>query len=234
MKGRCKDRLILNRLFKCIVWALLQRPVWCAKVVGKKWQGYYLVQPDYRECASPFCGGYWLRQPGVVKLKCAGGERQENCYVATIDWDALGLSDGDETFELKAHLVNGQGLLRGEIILRAWDSFELGEFVVKQAFAAATNQEPRGKFYALRNSGIVCKTYPCYSVDEHVLNRKRVKRISDVDLSRVNATARQLDKASRAIANRGLVPAGRNLNVPDDGPAGKGIAFEATQFYLRV
>jgi hypothetical protein len=209
-------------------------------------RGYYFVRRDYRKCRYPLCGGFWVRQLDGSKFRCSKGKNPSSeCYVASIDWTALGLSEAEST-NLEQQLVKGQqALVRGKLSrtkyslpdrkkkIHKFDK-KLDKLVAKEAFVAASDQEPKGDFYAVQSNGINCITTPCFSMDEYALNDKQVTSISNVNLRRVDATDQQLEEAFTAIAARGLVVAGRNKNIADDGPAGEGITLKASQFYLRV
>src|SRR5678815_3615 len=48
---------------------------------------YYSIRADMRKCASPMCGGYFVRRVNQPLTRCANGKSQKECYVASIDWN---------------------------------------------------------------------------------------------------------------------------------------------------
>ena len=207
-------------------------------------RGIYSVRPDLRKCISPLCGGYWVSLVNRKKTPCLDGTKAEACYVASIDWSALGLSD-NRLAKFQRALVAGEALVRGKIRARDWGNFGmLGELVVTEGFIGVSGVKPlgdglapkplKGRFVSLQSNGIACITYPCFNIDESILNTKRKIAISDVDVTRVDATDREIAKAKRAIATRGLIAFGLNRKIPHAGPAGIGVHFVAKEFYFPI
>lgn len=57
---------------------------------------FFRLEKDQRECASPYCGGYFLRAANVGSTICHDGRVREACYVATLDMpNGLTPRDGD-------------------------------------------------------------------------------------------------------------------------------------------
>src|ERR1044072_6152285 len=50
---------------------------------------FYLLRPDLRRCASPMCGGYFVRRVNSVLTRCANGRQLSERYVARIDWRGM-------------------------------------------------------------------------------------------------------------------------------------------------
>lgn len=205
---------------------------------------YYQIRLDHRKCMSPLCGGYWVKRVNRASTRCVDGRKQSECYVAAIDWEALGLSD-EQIAELSGWPEGV--LLRGEIIQVELIGRTFGQFQPTEVWQAPTHapmkrpgnptalrQRDRGEFVRLHDSGIVCITWPCASFQEESLNWPRVQLIHEVNLAGVGATEDQLSAAYEALSTSsdGLLAVGTHHRIR--GPAGNGKAFEATQFYLRV
>ncbi|MBD2249122.1 DUF6748 domain-containing protein, partial [Nostoc sp. FACHB-888] len=47
--------------------------------------GYYTVRRDFRRCASPICGGYFIKQVNLKATPCLDGVFRSECYVSAID-----------------------------------------------------------------------------------------------------------------------------------------------------
>lgn len=192
---------------------------------------YYRVRPDPRDCIFPLCGGVFVSRVNRKLTRCADRHYNSECYVPEIDWSQLGLSE-ERTAEINGTCSSGRCLLRGRI--EAKDYFNLGNlgvFVATEAWRAATDSAPSGTFVRLYDNGIRCITFPCFSIHEAVLNRRRHTNLSDVDFSQVGATPEQIEAAWQAIATTSLLAAGTNVIIPDAGPAGRGKVFVGSQFY---
>ena len=48
---------------------------------------FFTVRRDLRRCASPMCGGFYVRPVNHLLVPCANGRLMAECYVAEIDWN---------------------------------------------------------------------------------------------------------------------------------------------------
>ena len=185
---------------------------------------YYLLRPDLRHCGSPLCGGYWIEAVNQKLSHCADGERRETCYVADVDWQAIGL-DGTE----------GSTLVQGRQHMKEFPGFgSVSVLLPEAAYRPATSVEARGRWYGLGHNGVVCVTHPCFDIDERVLNRSDEEVISAVDLNGVGANPDDMEAAHRSLFQGELIAVGQNVIDPDQGPAGAGITLVASLFFLRI
>lgn len=186
---------------------------------------YYAIEPDLRRCPSPVCGGFFIRAVNRRITHCADGTLAPSCYVADIDFGAIGLNGSE-----------GASLVLGTQEPGDFPGFpDLAVLVPEAAWRPASAQEPRGKWVGLKDNGLVCVTEPCFYIEQRKLNRKRFARtISEVDLSRVDATDEDLEAAWQALENDELIAVGGNRRVREAGPAGRGLEFVASQFYVRL
>lgn len=195
--------------------------------------GYYTVRRDFRRCASPLCGGYFIKQVNLKATPCLDGVFREECYVSAIDWSSLKLP----YYEL-AKIESGDGshlLLLGNIVPVTFPGFEeLGNLRVKQAFIAATSTPAKGTFVAIKDNGIRCITTPCFSTNKLVLNKPKISQVSSIDLSQTGATSEQIEAATNEIFGQGLIAVGRTEVIDNSDPTKRDTKFVATQFYLRV
>ncbi|BAY66472.1 hypothetical protein NIES22_66110 [Calothrix brevissima NIES-22] len=195
--------------------------------------GYYTVRRDFRKCASPICGGYFIKQVNLKATPCVDGVFREECYVSAIDWSSLKVGSSE-----LAKIQSDDGsrvILRGSIVPVEFPGFgEFGNLRVKEAFIAATAAPPKGTFVGLKNNGIVCITTPCFSTNQLVLNKPNISQVSSIDLSQTGATTKQIEAATREIFSLGLITVGRTEVVNNLDPTKRDIKFVGTQFYLRV
>ncbi|MBD2730169.1 hypothetical protein H6G96_28585 [Nostoc sp. FACHB-892] len=195
--------------------------------------GYYTVRRDFRRCASPICGGYFIKQVNLKATPCLDGVFRSECYVSAIDWSSLKVPPSQ-----LVKIQNDDGsrvILRGNIVPVTFPGFgEFGNLRVKEAFYAATNVPAKGTFVALKDNGIRCITTPCFSTDNLVLNKPKTAQVSSIDLSKIGATQKQLDAATNEIFDQGLIAVGKTEVVENVDPIKRDTKFVATQFYLRV
>lgn len=185
---------------------------------------YYSVRPDFRRCISPLCGGYWISRVNSELTRCADRKLQAECYVAEIDWAAMDI-DGSE----------GATLILGRHRRRNFPGFGLlGVLVPRDAWRPANDAPPEGTWYGLKDNGIRCITFPCYNIDQRVLNNRATQTISGVDLTQVGADPADEQAAFDALADGELIAVGENQVVLNEGPAGDGLTLIASQFFLRV
>ncbi|MDJ0697504.1 DUF6748 domain-containing protein [Mastigocoleus sp. MO_188.B34] len=195
--------------------------------------GYYTVRRDFRKCASPICGGFFIKQNNLKATPCLDGIFRDQCYVSSIDWSGLKLGL-DELLKLQ-NQDPSRLLLRGSIVPVEFPGIgEFGELKVKEAFITATDTPRKGTFVVLKNNGIVCVTTPCFSTDKFVLNKPNSSQVSSIDLSQTDGTAEQIEAARKEIFAKGLIVVGRIKNVDDLDPTKRDIKFVGKQFYLRV
>lgn len=183
--------------------------------------GYYTFRPDLRKCIAPLCGGIFVKAVNRKLTRCADGSLQAECYVATVS-------------NKKNIDSSSAALLHGRIKAKIYEGFgNLGVFELKTAFSAATPAVGEGRFVGLENNGIVCITTPCFSVDQYLLNKTKLRVISGIDFSETGASKELIANAYAIMGDGGvLLAAGVNKQVEE--LAGTGITFVADQFYLPI
>ena len=148
---------------------------------------YVVTRQDFRKCAYPMCGGVYVKAVNQTKTTCLDGTKQTDCYVAGIDLDALGLPD-DDAVNLRGRATGGLAVLSGSIQpLDSHPSF--GSLVATAAFSAHTDTAGSGTFYDVRDTGIVCITAPCLSLDATKVNSSTGKKLADLDFSALGLSA---------------------------------------------
>ena len=177
---------------------------------------FYSFRRDLRRCASPRCGGYFVKQVNQSRTRCADGRSQKECYVASIDWRGQSEPDSD------------RGLLRGTIRRNG----QFGEFRVAEVWQAASENQPAGTFYRVRDRGLRCIAAPCATHHEATLNSTASRNIAGVDLSGAGAPENVVGDATQAMTSPDGILASGNHSVVS-GPAGRMQMLKATQFYLR-
>lgn len=190
----------------------------------------FTARPDYRKCAAPLCGGYYVKLVNKKLTQCADGSTQEECYVSAINYGGALVDNGAASFANKTPL-----LLIGAIVQKSDVSVRgLGVFEAKEAYRSATQNTAVGNFYGVTNNGIMCITTPCFSYDEKLLNSKNpVVKLSEVNLEMSGASPDDIAWAQQLLANGDvLYVAGKNQKYR--GFAGTGVRLVAQQFYLPI
>lgn len=178
---------------------------------------FYSFRRDLRRCASPRCGGYFVKLVNQSRTRCADNRYQSECYVASIDWRGQPEPESD------------RGLLRGTIRRQG----QFGEFRVAEVWQAASANQPADKFFRVRDRGLRCIAAPCPTHHEATLNSTASRNIAGVDLSGAGAPDNVVADANQAMTSPdGILVSG--THVPVKGPAGRMQMLKATQFYLRA
>lgn len=182
---------------------------------------YYSIRADMRKCASPMCGGYFVRRVNQPLTRCANGKSQKECYVASIDWNG------------QAEIDPRQALLRGSLITRGDRRGKYGILKVLESWKAAGsgNNETR-TFFRVRDRGLRCIAAPCPTHHEAKLNHTASRNIAGVDLSAAQADEKATSQAFENMTGPdGVLLSGTHATV--SGPAGRSQMLKASQFYLR-
>ena len=182
---------------------------------------FYTFRRDLRRCASPRCGGYFIKAVNQSRTRCANNRYQSECYVANIDW-------GEQS-----EPENDRALLRGTLRPGGNRWQRLGVLRVSEVWEAASANQPSGMFFRVRDRGIRCIAAPCPTHQEDRLNSTASRNIAGVDLAGAGAPDNTLSEANAAMTARdGILISG--THAPVTGPAGRSQMLKATQFYLRA
>ena len=182
---------------------------------------FYTFRRDLRRCASPRCGGYFIKAVNQSRTRCADNRYQSECYVANIEW-------GEQV-----EPENDSALLRGTQRPGGNRWGRLGVLRVSEVWEAASANQPSGTFFRVRDRGIRCIAAPCLTHHEVRLNSTASHNIAGVDLAGAGAPDNTLGEANAAMtAPEGILVSGSH--APVKGPAGRSQMLKATQFYLRA
>jgi len=192
---------------------------------------YRVTRPDLRKCMYPMCGGVFVAEVNHGQSKCADNQMAADCYVSDIELSSLNLDP-----QLEAEVANladgGQVLLRGELVAETTQQGTFGKLVVDAAWRGATLSAPTDPTYLVIDSGIVCITFPCFSLKQITLNSSVTGDVSGVDLAASGASQDDLTKAQSLLQNPGLIVSGTHITV--SGPAGQGEQLVASEIYFPV
>ncbi|MEE9425195.1 MAG: DUF6748 domain-containing protein [Methylococcales bacterium] len=198
---------------------------------------FFTARYDFRKCASPWCGGFFVKAVNQQSTRCADGISRKECYVASIDLKTFNQTNIDIRSQTPI-------LLQGKIQVKDFDTPDssatinpspktLGVFIAKAGYLSATKQNASGLFVGLEDNGIRCVTTPCFSTDQYILNHDEIRSISNINLEKAGATQKQLELAYSIIAKGGvLLASGINRRIEE--VTGTGTSFIANQFYLPI
>jgi hypothetical protein len=180
---------------------------------------FYTIRRDLRRCASPMCGGYFIKTVNQSRTRCANGRNANECYVATIEWNGLPEND--------------RAIVRGPLRSRGDRRGTYGVLQAREVWLPASDNQPSGTFFRVRDRGIRCIAAPCETHHETRLNTGVSRNIAGVDLSGAGPSDNAVSEATTAMtAPDGVLVAGVHERVT--GPAGRSQMLKASQFYLRA
>ncbi len=200
----------------------------------------YTLEPDYRRCVSPYCGGWWLTPVNRVYVAVPTEDdansdiAPEPIYVASIDYSRLGL-DKNEIRQFEYLIYTGQALIRGALVDYQWSKPNPGNERLKSLLASATwsaanTNQALGTYLDVKSSGIVCITTPCPYYEANQVNTYWRFQFHELNFDRARLTDEQLELARKLVADRSLMITG--VRFVSQGMTGEGIGIAATRVYF--
>jgi len=182
---------------------------------------FYTIRRDLRRCASPMCGGYFIKLVNQTRTRCHNSRFMNECYVASIEWNG------------QTEPQNDRALVRGSLSTLPDHRGRFGVVRAREVWLPAGNNQASGTYFRVRDRGVRCIAAPCETHHEAKLNTTASRNIAGVDLSGSGATDRAESEATTAMTSpEGVLIAGVLTRVT--GPAGRSQMLKATQFYLRA
>lgn len=194
----------------------------------------YSVKPDYRKCAFPVCGGWYITPVNQYSLALEDSDEAyqhslllpNSIYVATINYKALGLTP-DQIAKLEDSLRRGQGLLRG---LVKTSTTKYATLVAQAAWTSPNTNAPVGPYLNVSSSGIVCITTPCPYYKADLINSFFTTNFHELTFEKAGLDEKQESLAWQAVAEGGLVLTG--VKYVSQGQVGTGTGISATKVYF--
>jgi hypothetical protein len=206
----------------------------------------YIVKPDYRKCAFPLCGGWYLTPVNQYSLHLeTEDEAYQNAallpnsiYVSYINYKRLGLTK-KQIAELETAINSEQTLLRGAVV----NSPVSGNIVTRTktlvangAWVGANKNTPVGPYLKISSTGIVCITTPCPYFNAALINSNYSSEFHALSLEKALLDREQEAQAWQAISTDGLVITGttyESTGFDETGAVpGKGIGIAATKVFF--
>lgn len=229
--------MLIRKLFATLLLTLFSVGAWAQ---SPDYAGsYYTIEPDYRRCASPYCGGWWLTRVNLYSVSADSALDgdvapiiPDPVYVADIDYRALGLTEG-QILEFEKRVHEGKAFIRGVLRPYPYPVFDRNRLQVLAAtgtWVAANDNAPVGPYLNVRNTGIVCITTPCPYYEAEVLNTGFRTQVHELDLRRAELTDKQTELAWRELDGKGLIMTG--VRFPSQGQTGTGVGISATRVFF--
>ncbi|CAN5468710.1 hypothetical protein BH09MYX1_BH09MYX1_65880 [soil metagenome] len=196
--------------------------------------GYFIVtRLDTRKCASPVCGGVYVKRVNDKTTRCADGHYAAECYV-NADYSALKL-DSTEQDDFDVAFKSSTALVRATLTSTTVNGQKIGKLKVAEAWKGVSEVEPTGTFYRAADNGIRCIKAPCPSQSAYELNSTNETHIIKTELGGVSASSSDLAAAQTALGTKeGILIAG-GIAIPKCIPNSNcGPFATAEEFYLRV
>lgn len=200
----------------------------------------YSVKPDYRKCAYPICGGWFLTPVNQHSLQLESEDEAyqnssllpNSIYVASINYRALGLKPA-QIQELETAMRNEQALLRGNInngTLTSVSPTNTKILAANSAWTGANKTVALGPYFKIASSGIICITTPCPYYKANLINSLYSTNIHELTFAKAELTREQEALAWQAVASDGLVMAG--IRYESQGQVSTGVGISATKVFF--
>lgn len=200
----------------------------------------YVVKPDYRKCAFPMCGGWFLTPVNQFSHQLEDDNTAyehsllppKSIYVAYIDYRRLGLTEA-QIRELEARMHSEDVLLRGLLSrngITPQNSTRLATLHTNGAWVSANKREAYGPYLRISSTGIVCITTPCPYYKAELINTAYATVFDDLNLEKAELDREQTSRAWQAIASEGLVITG--VKYESEGMTGPGTGIAATKVFF--
>jgi hypothetical protein len=196
---------------------------------------YFVIHADQRKCASPACGGQFVKRVNFPTTTCVDGSSAADCYVAAVDYSKAKL-DGNDMSALAGRPI----IVKATIAKQSYGSRTYGNLVVSEVWVAAVSNTDGNGYakvgsvvYRVKDNGVRCFTYPCASDRETKINGTTSRNVAGLDLSASGATEDQISDAYTATTEPdGLLVDGSN--TPVSGPGGSSVQLSGTNFFTKV
>ncbi len=200
----------------------------------------YSVKPDYRKCAYPLCGGWFLAPINQHSLQIESEDEAyqnsssiaSSIYVAHINYKALGLKPA-QIQELEAVMRSEQALLRGTITSSASTTLSPTNsktLIANGAWTSANKTVALGPYLKIASSGIICVTTPCPYYKANLINSLYSTNFHELTFAKAELTREQEALAWQSVASEGLVMTG--VRYESQGQVGAGVGISATKVFF--
>ncbi|HSX51616.1 MAG TPA: DUF6748 domain-containing protein [Cellvibrio sp.] len=217
------------------------------KIIGPEPTGTtYIVKPDYRKCAFPMCGGWFLTPVNQYSLQLQTEDEAyqsaallpNSIHVAYINYKRLGLTE-KEIAELNNAIQSEQALLRGAVISSPVSGNVITRtktLVANGAWIGANKNTPVGPYLKISSTGIVCITTPCPYFNAALINSDYTTQFHALSFEKAALDREQEAQAWQAVSTDGLVITGTTYETTgfneSGAEPGKGVGIAATKVFF--
>ncbi|MFT3859392.1 MAG: hypothetical protein QM742_18440 [Aquabacterium sp.] len=204
--------------------------------VAETRDSYLIVtRQDFRKCAYPMCGGYFVKAVNKPRTRCADGTLQPECHAVQLNARALGWTD-EQRAAFDAEFAQGKAIVRGVLEPAPAGFYTADQLTITEAWSAQGDKKPMGFFYGVKSTGIVCITTPCPSLAAIKLNTLSKPVNPSLDLSPSGVDDRTLQAGLEALNTSGILASGVIVPMPVngtlDGKVRRELKLIANQFYV--
>jgi hypothetical protein len=198
--------------------------------------GYYAVTAvDMRRCASPMCGGVFVKRVNQALTRCGDGTYQAQCYVSDLSFSSLDLSEADVT-EVNDAFRAKHAIVRATMRrFTAPNDARLARLNVREAWLAAAEVNVDSNVYRIADTGIRCITAPCNVLGAYQINSNEMFNLTNANFGSLGSAAERTKAITARMTTQGVLAAGSiaspkcRANATNCGPF-----FTAQEFYLPV
>jgi hypothetical protein len=197
--------------------------------------GYFVfTRQDMRRCASPMCGGMFVKRVNQAKTRCADGSLQAECYVSALDFAAMDLDEATQV-SFSDRFGDSKGVVRAAMSSSMFNGQRIGKLKVREAWNAAGNASVTSTFYRIADNGRRCLTTPCPTLSAFTLNTREDMTLKSARFTGVGSAAERAQANAAISTEQGVLAAG-SIAVPRCLPTTTncGPWFTAEEFYLPV
>lgn len=184
---------------------------------------FIVTRHDTRRCASPTCGGVYVKRVNAPTTRCLDGLTRTDCYVGMIDLNAV---PGAEA--VKASLEAGRGVLEGSLVGTSGTP-NVATLKASAAWVGVAGATPVGTFYKVSDSGVRCITTPCPTFKVATINGSASRNVNALTLNRTVPVAAAAAQTAAKVDASGL---GGILVASTSAASSKTLV--ASEFYRKV
>lgn len=200
----------------------------------------YIIKPDYRKCAYPLCGGWFLTPVNQHSLRLENEDESyenslllpQSIYVSSVNYRRMGLTP-EQVKELEMNIYNSHVLVRGIVsrsTIKPPQSPATATLVAIGAWTSANKNPAVGPYLKISSSGIMCITTPCPYYNAELLNSSFMTQFHELNLEKAELDREQTARAWQDIATQGLIMTG--IKYQSQGMTGPGTGIAATQVFF--
>ena len=198
---------------------------------------FYTIQPDYRLCPAPTCGGWWLTKVNQYSVTPSDELLSGSItpivpnpiHVTKIDYTALRLNPS-QILVFENNIRAGRAFIRGVVAPYTVQNYRLNLLKATGTWRAVNDTVASGPYMNVRSTGIVCITTPCPYYEAQLLNIGYRTFVHELDFKRSELTDKQLQVAWSEVAGKGLIMTG--LRYSSQGQTGTGLGVAATRVFF--